>query len=129
MVQNKLVKISTTRLLSDVLMNDFLRQVFKRHSISQRFAATLKRERNVNVADGESLPVDGAQSDAPIVGVDASQLRNVRCNLAVSVAFALPVNFFNVLGEAEKVWDDKLVTKCARDENDVRLDDAVDSHD
>lgn len=60
MVQNKLIEIPSARFLTDVLMHNFLRQLLKRQSVSQRLAATLKCERHVNITDREALSIDCA---------------------------------------------------------------------
>lgn len=79
----------------------------------------------MHVTYRESLSINCANCNAPIVGIDSRQLWNVRCNFAVVVALALPVDLFDVLGEVEKVGNDKLMAKSACNEDDVRFDDAV----
>lgn len=125
MIQDKLVEVSSAGLLTDILMNDFLREFLERHRIGQRLAAALQCEWNMNVANRESLAVDCAHGDAPIFWIDSRQLRNVRGDLSVGVALALPVNLFDVFRETEEVRNDKLVAKGSSDENDIGLDDAV----
>lgn len=104
-------------------MHNVLRQLFKRQCISQRLAATLQCEWNMNVTNRKALTVDRAHRNTPVVRVDACQLRNVAGDFTIGVALALPVNFLNVLCKTEEIRNDKLMTECTCDENDVRLDD------
>lgn len=76
-----------------------------------------------SIADRKPLAVNSANGDAPIIWIDASQLWNVTRNLAISVAFALPVDFLDVLSEAQKIGYDELMTKSASYENNVGFDD------
>ena len=43
--------------------------------------AGLKSEGNVDVADGEPLSIDGADTDTPVIGVHARELGDVGCHL------------------------------------------------
>ena len=105
-------------------MDDFLRQLFKRQCIAERFAAALKSEWDMYIPYWESLTVNGANWNAPEVGIHAGKLRNVWGNFSVSVTFTFPINFFDVFCETEKIGDDKLMAESSGDQYNVGLNDA-----
>lgn len=99
-------------------------QFLQGNGIGQRLAATLKGKGFVDITDRESLPVNGADADAPEIGTIACQLGNVIGHFARGIRLAFEVDFLNVLGEAREVRYDELLTECFGNQHNVRTDHA-----
>jgi len=102
-------------------MDHFLTQPLQSYRVGQRFAAALKSKRYRGVADAESLTVDGAHGNAPVLGIHSSQLRYVRGDFSLGIRLTFPVEVLDMLRKARPVRNYKLVPERSRDQDDVRI--------
>jgi hypothetical protein len=66
----------------ECIWNNFkFRLVYDTSDMRCSLPAGLQSEGNVNVADRESLAVNGADTDTPVIGVHACELGDVGCHL------------------------------------------------
>jgi len=100
-------------------MDHFLTQPLQGYRIGQRFAAALKSKRYRSVADTESLTVDGAHRNTPVLGIHSSQLRYVRGDLPLGICFTFPIEILDMLRKACPVGNYKLVPERSRDQDDI----------
>ena len=121
-VECDLVELPPGWLLSDVLVYVLGSVFVEGDGVVEGLADGLEAEGGLRVAPGESLAVDGADGDAPEVGWDASELRDVLGWLAALDGPAGLVDLPDVLAEGVKVGDDKLVLQCLDDEDEAGVD-------
>ena len=140
-VQANFIEVSSTRLVTDILM-DYLRSQFvQANPIRKRFTAKvfffisisvfshfgnlrsvdhpsparLEREWSVDVADGESLSIHRAYRAAKQLGIVSGQLGDVASDGAAVVHGTLLVDLSDLLREVLELGDDHLVREDVRE--------------
>lgn len=124
-IQHQLVEVASGRFLADILMYHFLSQPVQSDRVSQRLAATLQGKRDRCVTDAESLPIDRADGNAPVIRIHPCQLWYIRGDLALRVRLAFPIEVLYVLGETRPIGYNELVSERPRDQHYVRIYNSV----
>lgn len=124
-IQHQLVEVASRRFLADILMDYFLSQPVQSDRVSQRLAATLQGKRNRGVTDAESLSIDRANGNAPVIRIHPCQLWYIRGDLALRVRLAFPIEVLYVLCETRPIGYNELVSERPRDQHYVRIYNSV----
>lgn len=106
-------------------MDHFLSQPVQSDRVRQRLAATLQGKWDRCVADAESLPIDRANGNAPIIRIHPCQLWYIGGDLALRVRLTFPIEVLYVLGETRPIGYNELVSECPRDQHYVRIYNSV----
>ena len=75
--------------------------------------ARLNGEWNFDVTEWVTLSVDGAQTETPIIGIHAFQLRDVRGHFAAILALTRPIERFDLFGELLELGNDELAPESS----------------
>ena len=118
-VEDELVEHAAAGFLADVAVHRFGAEFVEGDGVGQRLGTRLDGEGHLDVADRVALAVDGAQTDAPVVGVHALQLRDVRGHLAAVLVLARPVERLDLARELLELGDDQLAPERPRDQHHV----------
>jgi hypothetical protein len=87
--------------------------------------ARLNGEWNFDVTEWVTLSVDGAQTETPIIGIHAFQLRDVRGHFAAILALTRPIERFDLFGELLELGNDELAPESSWYEHNVLVDDSA----